>query len=515
MSFFIKSLSSSVFLVFLLNGCATDNNAIKTKGLAVSKKSSISNSKPLSNSNIKKEALIIGISDYAPADKNDLDGIEKDTNKMRKLFESWGFKVRTLYNSQSLNIVDYLEDYAKELGESDYFAFYYSGHGSFKKDENGDESDNKDETLVLSDGEKNKHLLDDTLYAELNKIKAKKIVFLDSCHSGTAFRSINSKVKAKSIKPEDVTETIEAPFKTRGLSIGGANSKDIIQGDNYIVFSASQDNEESLATPNGSLFTDAIYKTFTTNRYLNEPLKDIKNVLTEDVVRYAQKTGNPPHHPNITFSNPSIATKSINDFITKGSVNINQNSNAQIPLPSESKPQQQVVTNNPQNDTIEDTLNKLLLSDRVSPMSLDYKKTTYKTGESVEFGIDTKGEEGYLTIFYVDKNDVTILYPNPYTKVSKIRGKYKFPNDFSNGQFVLEAYKSCKNCQEEKTVIYTLLSSEPVTDINRIKSKGGLFSFPKESKESKIMSRAVRIKATPKSTENIKPQLGKYEFIVK
>jgi hypothetical protein len=496
----IRFLSPSLLLALILGGCATDNKVIQSKGLSIDKSNNIIDNK--STSNIKKEALLIGISDYAPKEINDLDGIEKDTNKMKKLLESWGFKVKILYNSQSLNVIDYLKEYAKKLGPNDYFVFYYSGHGSFKPDENGDENDNEDETLVLSDGTTNKHLLDDTLYAQLNSIKAKKMIFLDSCHSGTAFRSLH--VKAKSIKPEDVTGTIMPPMKSRGISIGKNSSKDIITGSNYIVFSASQDNEESLATPDGSLFTDAIYKTFTKNKYLNEPLKDIKKVLTDDIVRYAKKTGNTPHHPNITFSNSSMATKSINDFIqTKGSKNSN-------PMPIENS-----NTIKSQDDSIENILNKLLLSDRVSPMSLEYKKTVYKTGDSVEFTLDTKGEDGYLTIFYVDKDNVTILYPNPYITVSKIRGRYKFPNDFSNGKFVLEAYKNCKNCNEEKTVIYTLLSPVQITDIKHIKSKGGLFTFPRKSKESQIMSRAVRIKATSKSTTNNKPQLGKYEFIVR
>ena len=481
--------------IFIVQGCNKElKPTIQSKGLSVG--TSSTTSKEVKNG--KKLALIIGISNYAPGSKNDLDGIERDTSKMRKLFESWGFEVQTLYDSQSMKIVDYLEDYAKQLNKDDFFAFYYSGHGSHKPDENGDEADNIDETLVLSDGNVNKHLLDDTLYAEFNKIKAKKIIFLDSCHSGTAFRSIGSKVKAKSISPDDVTQTVQVATKMRGLSIGVSTSKDILTGSDYIVFSAAQDNEESLATPTGSLFTNAIYQTFTDKKYENELLKDIDSILVKDVLKYAKQTNSTPHHPKLSFSKPSIQSKSLNEFLNTKST---------------SETTQKVVVHH--TNSLQNTLDDMITNNKVKKMSLDYQKTLYNTGELVQFTIDTQGERGFLTIFYVDGNDVTVLYPNGFVSPQQLQGKYKFPDDLANGKFNLEAYKSCKGCQEEETVIYTLLSAQQITDINKIKTKE-LISFPKNSEESKIMSRAVRIKAIPQSTtEMIKPQLGKYKFIVK
>jgi hypothetical protein len=442
-------------------------------------------------------ALIVGISDYAPATQNDLDGIDKDTNKMKRLFESWGFKVTTIYNSQSMQIVNYLDKYAKKLDKDDYFAFYYSGHGSFKSDESGDEEDSRDETLVLSDGDTNKHLLDDTLYSKFNNIKAKKIIFLDSCHSGTAFRALrDNRVKAKSISPEDVTETVYEPNSMRGVSIIKTNKKDILSGSDYIVFSAAQDNEESLATPTGSLFTNAVYKTFMDKRFTNIPLRDIKSLLTKDVLNYARKTKSTPHHPNISFSNLEIENKSLNSFIS-----------------TKSTPSTTVNNQNPSQNSLESTLDNMINSGDFKKMSISYNKTKYKTGDSVQFTIDTNGDRGYLTIFYIDGNDVTILYPNGFVSAKKISGRYTFPNDLSNGKFELEAYKSCGNCNKEKTTIFAILSSKNITDMGKIK-KDDLISFPKNSKESKIMSRAVRIKAQSNSSY-LKPQLGKYEFIVK
>ncbi len=491
MSNFLKIVL--LIFIFIIQGC---NKELKpqSKGLSIDNSSKLSKSKDVAN--VRKEALIIGISDYAPADKNDLDGIERDTSKMKRLFESWGFKVTTLYDSQSMKIVDYLDDYAKKLGPNDYFAFYYSGHGSHKSDNNGDEADGQDETLVLSDGVVNEHLLDDTLYEKFNAIKAKKLIFLDSCHSGTAFRAINKNgVKVKSISPDDVTKTYPTS-KMRGIAInGGSSSKEMITGSDYIVFSAAHDNEESLATPTGSLFTNALYKTFTTND-INKPLSSIKNELTNDVIEYAKETKSTPHHPEISYSNPEFKSKSLEDFL-----------NARVKATSQKISQTD-------NSSLQDTLDEMINSGKFKEMYIKGSKDIYSVGEAVRFTIDTRGDRGFLTIFYIDGNNVTMLYPNRFVSPREINGRYNFPDDLANGKFELEAYKSCKGCSEEKTAIYAILSQEQITDIGKIRS-GDLMSFPKNSNKSKIMSRAVKLKVISQTKNYSQPQLGKYEFIVK
>jgi len=286
----MRILIKIIFLVSVLIvlGCNKDISPSITKGISIGENASSSKDVNLENSDdVKRMALIIGISDYAPATKNDLDGIERDTNKMKKLFENLGFEVTTLYDSQAMKIIDYLDDYAKKLGKDDYFAFYYSGHGSFKTDENGDESDGQDETLVLSDGNENTHLIDDILFAKFNGIKAKKMIFFDSCHSGTVFRNLTGKSQPKTISPAKVSKSF-----SKGISIGDTMKKsDKMDSDsNYIVMSSSQDNEESLATPTGSLFTNSICEIFSDKNSQNSSFDEIKRVLTKKVIAYAKET---------------------------------------------------------------------------------------------------------------------------------------------------------------------------------------------------------------------------------
>ena len=443
-----------------------------------------------STQTVKKQALIVGVSNYS-TDNADLKGIDKDVEKMKQLFLSWGFDVKVLYDEESMNIITYLNQYAKTLTTNDSFAFYYTGHGSHKADKSNDEADGQDETLVLSDGKRNKHLIDDILYNKFNDIKAKKLVFFDSCHSGTVFRALGSKTQAKTIRPEDVTDSFQMS-SSKGISLGG----DKMSSGDFVVFSSSQDTEESLATPTGSLFTNAITEVFSDRNLQNKSLNSINEILVQKVVAYAKKTDGIPHHPNINYSSSSIGNNSLQNFIATKKA-----------LPSASS---SVATNN----SLQQTFESMLDSNKFQPMSLNYNKTTYQTGNSIEFEVDTKQDKGYLTVFYVDKNDVTVLYPNPFVSARELQGKYKFPEDLANGQFELEAYKSCTGCQEEKTVIYTLLSASPISNIKSIQSKG-LTSFGNNSNESKVISRAVRIKAKTKSNSGFKSQLGKYEFIVR
>ena len=63
----------------------------------------------------------------------------------------------------------------------------FSGHGSYQKDENGDESDGRDENICPLDYSTAGMITDDTLKEMLDRIPASKRVnlFMDSCHSGT------------------------------------------------------------------------------------------------------------------------------------------------------------------------------------------------------------------------------------------------------------------------------------------------------------------------------------------
>jgi len=136
-----------------------------------------------------KKALLIGINylntPYA------LSGCIDDTNRMKDLLSSHGFndfKILTDLTSvkpTKTNILNELKNLIVNAKNGDVLFFYYSGHGSYTYDRNGDETDKRDETLVSSDLQS---VLDDDIKSILQNHLSREITIIgmfDSCHSGS------------------------------------------------------------------------------------------------------------------------------------------------------------------------------------------------------------------------------------------------------------------------------------------------------------------------------------------
>ena len=396
-------------------------------------------------------------------------GIDLDINKMKQLFKSWGFTTRVLYNQESLQIEYYLKRYAKSLNANDVFAFYYSGHGSFVTDKNYDEIDNRDEVLVLSDGVQNIYYIDDNLNYYLSAIRAKKLIIFDSCHSGTANRGDkNSLIRVKTLPSSE----LDAPL-SKGIKVG----RDI-EG-KYIVLSASQDSEESLATPSGSLFTNEIYKLLNSQ----SSLESIREEVTYNIISYAKQSQRKPHHPKFTYSNPSFKNISIGTFLKTSS-----------------------------KETLQTKLNRLVNNPQIDKINISNNKTSYNTGEFITFDLDTKTKQGYLTILFVEKNKVTVLYPNPRAFSKLIAGRYSVPRDFGN--FKIRAFKNCNGCQKDKTSIYLMLTPQPLSNIANMTNQK-LLSFAKGSTMDRAISKDVDLVFDePTKTPSSAIMVGRYDFFV-
>ena len=150
-------------------------------------------------------ALIIGINTYANlGEDSQLTASVNDARLMERLAEEqWGFKpeqVLLLIDEQATadairkSLASWLVDGTRA---GDRAFFYYSGHGYFVPDTDGDEADGKDETLVASDVRKTPNgfinmVTDDEVGEELDKLKGRSVmVIADSCHSGTITRALD------------------------------------------------------------------------------------------------------------------------------------------------------------------------------------------------------------------------------------------------------------------------------------------------------------------------------------
>ncbi len=150
-------------------------------------------------------ALMIGIDKYENLPESLwLDGCKNDVELLKNvLIKRFAFKpenITAIFNEQAKrqNIIDQfhkLQEKVKASGPGTRVVFFYSGHGSQKSDEDGDEPDGKDETLVSYDSDM-KHgqnditddELDSLLLKKLSDLQAYTTVILDCCHSGTGTR---------------------------------------------------------------------------------------------------------------------------------------------------------------------------------------------------------------------------------------------------------------------------------------------------------------------------------------
>mgnify|MGYP003660075066 CR=1 FL=1 len=84
-----------------------------------------------------------------------------------------------------IHILQELENLTKKTTQDDEVYVYYSGHGSVRRDRNGDERTNIDSVIVPVDFQTTGYILDDTMFSILQNMKAKSLLCFDSCNSGT------------------------------------------------------------------------------------------------------------------------------------------------------------------------------------------------------------------------------------------------------------------------------------------------------------------------------------------
>jgi len=258
----------------------------------------------------QKRALIVGVRDYSGTQSDFAEGIEMDVEKMKKLFEKWDFEVTVLFNEESMNLEEHLNAYSKKLTKNDKFIFYYTGHGSHTKDVNGDEKDGNDETIILSNGKEDYYFLDDTLNGYMNMIKAPKLVLFDSCHSGSAFRGLNFS-KDHPMSKSLPTQIQPKAFKSREFKV----EERLLRDGDYIVLSASQDSESSLATDVGSLFTNALYDQLNNKDGLDITLGELNGRIKKNISDYCYASRLDAHHPIFSVSNSRLLESSLSDFL--------------------------------------------------------------------------------------------------------------------------------------------------------------------------------------------------------
>lgn len=140
----------------------------------------------------KRLLLTVGINDY-PGTGADLSGCVNDSLDMEGAFGARGYSVTRLLDAQATKeaVVGTLTGLVGSLRRGDRLVVHYSGHGSNVADRDGDETDRRDECLVLHDWQRGGLLLDDELHTILGRKRwgTRVLMLSDSCHSGTMTRA--------------------------------------------------------------------------------------------------------------------------------------------------------------------------------------------------------------------------------------------------------------------------------------------------------------------------------------
>ncbi|MCX5814308.1 MAG: caspase family protein [Proteobacteria bacterium] len=235
---------------------------------------------------ITKKALLIGINNYKylPYYSNklqkeitNLKGAVNDVNIMKeRLINQFGFSekdIMVLTDSQATRpaILKAFNNWlVNGTKEGDTVFFHFSGHGAQIPDENGDEDDGLDETLCTYemppkgtlDQLKAGMIIDDELGVLFRKLEGRSVTaFLDSCHSGTATRSMRGEAVSKlestpAYRPRFIpVEIVGGAQKTRGRDISLQKiptQTDVPPGQVFIFSSMENQLSQEMPMPDGT-----------------------------------------------------------------------------------------------------------------------------------------------------------------------------------------------------------------------------------------------------------------------
>lgn len=355
------------------------------------------------------KALIVGVGKYRLSQAN-LPGIDLDVNMAKDMAIYMGIRpenIRVVMDEEATvsRVRAEMNGWlGQDVSSSDRVFFYFSGHGTQVQDQSGDEKDSLDEAMVLHDidGRTQQGLyIDDDFGADLKKIASQNmVVMVDACHSGTGTKTIrfsggNSfNVRDGSSKFLDLFHlkpTAKKDFEVTGVADGAASG-----ADNYLAFAAAQDNQQSIATGKGSLFTVAFRDSFDSERSKPAPptLKSIY-LVTESKL----KDSGVDFQPNMS-GNKALADRAIR-VVDNGGEGSGRNG-----------PLWQEISG---------------LADKMPHLEISAPAVRYD-GETTEFVVDIPSD-GYLNIVMIGPTDNgTVLFPNSYHTDNHVSaGRLSFP----------------------------------------------------------------------------------------
>lgn len=310
-----KTLAAKILPLALSVGVACTMNFIPQKGTAAE-----------NNSAKEKFALVIGIDDYIngePGGRGDLGGCVNDANSIEQMLIERGFtkdKITKLLNNQAtregiLNALDKLVDDVSKNPDA-IVVISYAGHGDQVTDQNGDEEDGLDETIVPADvamnGQGDKTIADITddeieeRFTKLAKSTRNITLIFDSCHSGTPSRNVNAPPKGSRVRRLPATEErkkLREPSTSKRGNVADSDIGFLGRSKSYVAISgcrSDQESGETLTEPAHGVMTSSLLAALADapkNATYRQIYEDLRSRALRDPG--AQGVMNAPQEPQI------------------------------------------------------------------------------------------------------------------------------------------------------------------------------------------------------------------------
>lgn len=395
-------------------------------------------------------ALLVGVGEHANPNYN-LSGIDLDIEMMRGVVQLMGIDeqhTKVLLNKQATlsKVVQTIEQWLiKEAKPDEHVVIYFSGHGTQVPDKDQDEADGADEALVMYDTQIDQRfaepkvtgaLEDDVLHDLLIRIPSNHVyVFIDACHSGTSTKNLSVK-PVRELSSDTFTQVQEKYLYYKGMpkAAGGSMTPSYAPEKqdtpfNYVALAASQDHEKSIATDQGSIFTQAIHHSIKAaiqnkeDKFTFHALRD----QTENYIKTHIKDRYQQFHPQLD-GNPQLATRPLG--IT-------------------------LVTTDPGSmwQTVAQLADLAQQQGNIPMQARGGNQVTYNDWLRIQFDIPW---DGYLNIVDIGEDDQpTILFPN----------QFQLDNKVSQGRFYLPAIDAGWRLRAQKlgrSLTVAFLSSSPI-----------------------------------------------------
>jgi hypothetical protein len=373
-------------------------------------------------------ALLIGVGRYAQFEEK-LNGVSLDIGMMREFVHLMGFKsheIKVLEHEQAsaANVYNAIENWLiNGVRADDRVLFYFSGHGSQIPDENDDEDDQFDEVLLLYDtvlAEKrgqqtlNGVLLDDHLNHMLARMKSRNIlVILDACHSGSATKRMQLSSRSFQTGQAKVKYFYYSPLLE---AAGGSGSFDLMKPraipggeSHYVAITACRDDEKTVATAQGSIFTLGLRQT------VRSAAAAGASITPEELQLGTTKFIREQIRSDVAVFHPQIA----------GNLLLRKR-----PL--------KLVSAGGGNGFVRKKL-ETLVHKSIETVWIKLNKACFEPGEAMEISVWIP-EPGFLNLMHIAADDqATVLFPNQYHPHNAVgRGKITLPTRRMDFEMVAE-----------------------------------------------------------------------------